>query len=141
MRKQFQHDLEGGKRFGSPVDRDEGKESVFDLVPFTGCRRILCHRDGELLFIDELLQLFLPESMFHAIGSTTISSDQESFFAGIERFPPLLPPSPDTFNRKFRRLMVNPDIDKPLMVNQVIDSVRNGFPVSQQEKIRHVHFR
>ena len=60
MRKQLQNDLKGGKRFGPPVDRDEGKESVFDLVPFTGRRRIMRHRDGRVFLIREILQFLLP---------------------------------------------------------------------------------
>ncbi len=33
---------------GTPIDGDEGKEVVLDLVPFTDCRRIMHHGDGDL---------------------------------------------------------------------------------------------
>jgi hypothetical protein len=33
MRDELKNDLKGGEGFGSPVDRNEGKESMFDLVP------------------------------------------------------------------------------------------------------------
>ena len=51
MREQFQHDLQGGEGFGSPIDGNEGKESMFNLVPFARGRRVMRYRDRELFLI------------------------------------------------------------------------------------------
>jgi hypothetical protein len=42
------NDLKRGERCGSPVNRNEGKELVFNLVPFECGRRIMGHGDGKL---------------------------------------------------------------------------------------------
>ena len=59
MREQFKHDLKRGEGFGPPVDRNEGKESVLNLVPFAGGRRIMSNRNRQLLLIGKFLELFL----------------------------------------------------------------------------------
>ena len=64
MRDEFKKDLKGGEGFGSPVDGNEGKESMFNFVPFAGCRRIMSHRDRQVFFIGKLLELFRATSRF-----------------------------------------------------------------------------
>ena len=60
MRNEFQHDFQGRKRFGTPIDGNEGEEPVFDFVPFAGRRRIMGHRDREVFLSGKLLQFLLP---------------------------------------------------------------------------------
>lgn len=37
MRDELKNDLKGGERSGSPIDGNEGKESMLDLVPCHCC--------------------------------------------------------------------------------------------------------
>src|SRR6266705_6499967 len=42
MRDEFKNDLKGGEGLGSPVDGNESKKPMFNLIPFAGSRRIMC---------------------------------------------------------------------------------------------------
>ena len=69
MRNQFQDDLQRGKGFGPPVERNEGKESMLNLVPLAGGRWIMRNRNGETFFISQFLELFLPEAVSCPVGA------------------------------------------------------------------------
>ncbi len=66
MREQFQHDLKRGERFGSPVDGNEGKESMLNLVPLAGRGWIMSHGDRELFGVGQFLELFRATRRFLA---------------------------------------------------------------------------
>src|ERR1700730_5610788 len=105
MRNQFKYHFQGDERLGSPIDGNEGKESMLDLIPFTGGWRKMDHRDGDLFFIGKFLQFFLPQSIPYPIGTTTISGDQQLALFWIERFSPLLPPPSDALDSKLSGIM------------------------------------
>ncbi len=46
-----------------PIDRNKGKQSMFDLVPFAGRRRIMHNGQCQLLFISQFLEFLLPEGI------------------------------------------------------------------------------
>ena len=58
MRDEFKDDFQGGERFGTPIDRNEGKQSMLNLVPFAGRRRIMRHRDREVFLIGKSCSFF-----------------------------------------------------------------------------------
>src|ERR1019366_4842602 len=139
MRNQLKNHLQRREGFGSPVDGNERKESMFDLVPFAGSRRIMNHGDRELLFIGEVLKLFLPETISCPIGATPISRDQYLLFAWIECFTRLLPPSPDAFHRELSGIMIDPDVDEATLVDQIINAIGHRFAVSERKKVVDIH--
>src|SRR6266852_2734188 len=94
MGDQLNHSFQRNKGFGAPVDGNEGKESMFDLVPFAGGGRIVGYRDGEMFFVGQSLQGFLPQLVSHPIASSPIGGDQEFVRLGIEAFATVFPPSP-----------------------------------------------
>jgi len=116
MRDQLNDGFQRREWFGTPVDGNEGKEAVFDLVPLTGSRREVGHGDIQTLFIGQGLQCFLPKFVSDAIASPTISGDQELVRLEIEPFAIVPPPSPDALHRKFCRLMIDAHVDKALVV-------------------------
>jgi hypothetical protein len=63
MRNQLQDDLQGDEWFGTPIDGNEGKKPMFNLVPLASSRWIMCHGDADVFFIGEFLELFLPQSV------------------------------------------------------------------------------
>ena len=73
LRDELKNDLKGGEGSGSPIDGNERKESMLDLVPFTSRRWIMSHGDREARLVGQLLQLLLPPSTsaraFLAIGA------------------------------------------------------------------------
>src|SRR5260221_1574055 len=123
MRKQFQHDFKRSEGLGSPIDGNEGKESMFDLVPLTGRRGIMSHRDGELFFSGQFLELFLPQPLSCSIGTASISRDQQCLFPRIEPFATALPPPSDTLNGKLGGIMIDAHIHQPTVVDHIIDSI------------------
>ena len=129
MGNQFQHHCQRSKRIGTPIDGDEGKEAVLDLVPFTGRRRIMRHGDGDVCVSRQFLQFLHPQPISDPVGAASICRDQQVLLAWIERFAPLLPPSSDTLHGKFGGVVIDADIDKPTVVNQIVDSVRDGFDI------------
>ena len=48
------------QRLTAPIGGDEGKQPVFDLVPFAGAWRQMANRNGDARFIGEILQFALP---------------------------------------------------------------------------------
>ena len=95
-------------------------------------------RDREAFGVGKVLKLLLPPPISHAIGATTISSDEQRVFAWVERFARQVPPFPDTFHRKLRRVMIDAHIHEALVMHQIIHPRRNSFSVSERKKVRHV---
>src|SRR6266699_3355784 len=139
MRDQFKHNLQGGEGFGPPVDRNEGKESMFNFIPFAGRRWIMSHGNRQVFFSGQFLELFLPEPISCPIRATSISSNQQLLFARIERFATGLPPSSNTLYRELGGIMIDADIDKSTLVNQIIHPIRDGLAIGQRKKIIDVH--
>ena len=48
------------QRFAAPVDCDERKQTMLDLVPLAGAGRQVANRDGKLELVGQLLKLDLP---------------------------------------------------------------------------------
>jgi len=46
-----------------------------------------------------------------------------------------VPPSANTFHRKLRRVMIKAHIHEPLIMHQIIDSIRDCFAICQRKKI------
>src|SRR6266568_6285674 len=139
MRNEFEHDFQGSKRLGTPIDGNKGEESMFDFVPFAGRRRIMGHRDREVFLIGKLLQFLLPETISDPVGTAPIGGDEQFALAGVERFARLVPPSPDTLHRKFSRVMIDAHVDEPTVVDQIIDAIGDGLAGSQRKKVIHIH--
>jgi hypothetical protein len=52
--------LVGSQRSAAPVDRDEGEQAVFDLVPLACARREVADVDRELELVGDALELLFP---------------------------------------------------------------------------------
>ena len=48
------------QRLAPPVDGDERKKTMLDLVPLAGARRQVANSDGEFEFVGQLLKLDFP---------------------------------------------------------------------------------
>src|SRR6476646_6794407 len=77
MRKQFEDHFQGRERFCPPVDGNEGKQTMFNEIPFAGGRRIMGNSNRKLFFIGKLLQLLFPQAVSHAVGPSPISRDEQ----------------------------------------------------------------
>lgn len=96
------------------------------------------HRDGSLGFIGECLELGLPQAVSDPIGTAPIR--RQFLCVRIEGGAPLVPPAADTFHGQLRRVRINPDINEPLIVDQIIDAIGDGLAISARETIRDTDF-
>ena len=92
IRIQHGFDLESGARLGAPdeiddrlvvdqrlslpVQTDERKKPVFDLVPLAGSRRVVTNRDGYLNFIRQALQVELLGAEAISVAAAGVGADQ-----------------------------------------------------------------
>src|SRR5216684_3411655 len=139
--KGIAHDVERRERFGPPIDGNERKEAVFDLVPLARRRGIMRHGDRELFFSGQGLQGLLPQLVAHTIAAAPIGGDEQFLRLRIQPFAAVLPPPPDTLHRKFRRLMIDTHVHEALVVHQVIDAIRDGFATGERAVVVDVHPR
>ena len=138
MREQFQYDLKRDERFGSPVDGNEGKESMLNLVPLAGGRWLMSHRDREAFLVGKFLEFLLPKTISCPIRATPIRRDQQFVVIAIERFAKVSPPSSDTLHCKLSRIMIDAHVHKAMLVDQIIDAIGHRFALSQRKKVIHV---
>ncbi len=129
MRDQLNDGFQRRERLGAPVNGNERKEAMLDLVPFAGGRRIMRHRDRELFFIGQGLQGLLPPLIAYAEAFSPIGGDQQFGCLGIQLFAAVLPPPPDTLHRELCCLMIDADIHEALILDQIIDPLRDGFAI------------
>ena len=59
--------------FATPVRRDEGEESVFDLVPFARTRREVTHRNGHAGLVRQALEFEFPEAQTPSVAAARIA--------------------------------------------------------------------
>ncbi len=141
MRNELNHGLERGERLSTPIDGNGRKEPMLDFVPLTRGRGQVTNGDGQISLSGQALQLLLPQPIACPIGATSISHNQELPTAGIQCTPHALPPTSDTLDRKGCGLMVNPDVDEAALVHQIIDAIRNSFPIRNGQVIIDIHGR
>src|SRR5438034_1022491 len=141
MRNQLNNGLKRGERLPTPIDGNVGKESMLDLVPFAGGRRQVANGNGQAGLIGQVLHLLLPEPTARAVGATPISHEEQFPTAGIQVAAHALPPASDALDGKLCGLMVDADIDEAAVVHQIVDAIRDGFPICDGEVIIDIHGR
>ena len=107
MRDELNDRFKRDQGLGTPVDGDVREEPMFDLLPFAGSRRKMTDRDAEPGLVGQPLHLTLPQAAPRAVGSASISGDEQFCLAGIQALAMVVPPASDTLDGKLRRLMVN----------------------------------
>ena len=112
--------------FTSPVDRDEGKKAVLDLVPLARAGWQVANRDGELELIGQLLKLDFPETHTIPIAAATVSRDHQAFGFGMTLLSHRSPPSADRVDSEGGGVVIRADADPPDVIGDVVDAVRDG---------------
>ena len=114
------------KRFSAPIRGDEGKEAVFNLVPFAGPGWKMTDRNGKACFIREALQLQLPKAQPPAIASASVRSDQYRCGIHMELFSLMAPPPPDGGHGKRSGVVIGSDIDETGVAPDVVNAIGIG---------------
>jgi hypothetical protein len=85
--------------------------------------------------------LLLPQPIARPIRATAISDNEYLLLGWIESAPDGLPPASETLDGKFSSLMVDPNVDKATVVYQIINPIRDGFPICKGAIIVHIDRR
>ena len=64
------------QRLALPVQADEGKQSVLDLVPFAGSGRIVADRNRHTSLIAQRLELQFPRAGPTSVASSAVRADE-----------------------------------------------------------------
>src|SRR5205809_3565462 len=112
--------------FATPIRRDEGKQAVLDLVPFAGPRRKMAHPQGKTRFVGKFLQFQLPQAQPPPVAAPAIGRNQNPRSLGIESFPFLTPPASDGGHGEGSGVMIGPDVDKPEVTPDIVNTVGIG---------------
>src|SRR6266849_9991867 len=79
-----------------PVPADLGVHSVLNGIPLGGSRRVVAHRDGQLVAVtDAVLQACFPDARPRAIAASSVGKDQDAVGVGILPSALASPPSLD----------------------------------------------
>src|SRR5215468_827067 len=117
--------LVGAEGATAPVDRDERKEAVLDLVPLAGPWREMTDADGEAEFVGDALQIVLPDVGAVAVAATGVGGDENLARVGIPLRTDLFPPRLDGGDREHRGVVIDADADEPVVGTDVVDAVRD----------------
>jgi len=81
----------------------------------------------------------MTENQSHpvTIAASAIGANQELADIGILFSAHAIPPAPDAFHRKCRRVMIASDVPT-LVFGQIVDAIRNGFAKARAIWGRHV---
>ncbi len=132
-------DLVRGKRATAPVLGDETEQPVLDLVPLAGAGRKVTDVQGNVQFVGQSLQGFLPQPITAAVAATSVRRDQQ--FAG-PREPGrahFVPPAVDARACELSSVVIDPDAHPSFIGGQVVDSVRNRLAQLWVGKVVDVH--
>ena len=111
----------------APVLTDMAEHPMFDLVPFAGARREMTDMNGHIELLSQLLDFDFPEAHATAIAAAAIGGDQQFHGLGVESYSHPLPPAANSRHGKLCGIMVNPDTYPPLIVRQVVNTIRDNF--------------
>ena len=73
---QVDDDFMAHQRFAAPVLRDEGEQTMLNLVPLAGSRREVTDRDLQPGFVGQFLQLQLPQPHTRSVAASTVRGNQ-----------------------------------------------------------------
>src|SRR5215207_7372791 len=118
--------LKRPQRTSRPGLADFTKQPMFHRVPFRGTRRIMTDRNRQTQTIGNLLlQLLFPDPRAGAVAPTAIRFDQQArgVWKALTQFGRA--PMGNAVNRKCRCIGRLPNIHRPTVSTQIVDSVRH----------------
>jgi hypothetical protein len=132
---QRDHGLVIHQGLAAPVDADEGKEPVFDLVPLTGSRRIMRDADGDAHLNGEALKMHFPRTQPMAVAAACVSTNQQTLGVRITLAAQQPPPAPDAFHGELSSVVTHTDIHNGLVAGDVVGALEDGLALSQMREI------
>src|SRR5712691_2759709 len=125
-RDQLNNRLKAAQGLSAPIEGDEGKEAMFDLVPLAGPGRQMANSDGNTHRIREILQFYFPQTNPVAITAPTIGGNQKARGLGIALVSQGPPPASDRVDRETGSVVIGTHANPALVITDIVDPVRNG---------------
>ncbi len=137
MSDQFNNGLQARQRLAAPVLRDIREKPVLNFIPFACARRKVCDCDAHSSFVRELLQRDLPQAATRTVAATAVGSDQQ--FPGMRETAAShpFPPAANRVDGKLRRVMIDADAHPTLIVEDIVNAVRNGLAEKRVFEVMH----
>jgi len=121
------HTLVVPERLPFPSQTDKREQPMLNPIPLAGSRRIVRHGDRNSDLIGPFQQIRLPGTGTTGLAPTSIGTNQQTSGRTLPLPPVQPPPPPNTFYRKFRRVMADPYMDHRPIPLDIIDAVGNGL--------------
>src|SRR6266702_4715330 len=89
------------QRLSLPVQTDEGKQPVFDLVPLAGSGWIVADRDRHAGLVAQRLEMQFPRAWPASVAASAVSADEQPPRSAAVAFSVQPPPAANTFHGEF----------------------------------------
>src|SRR5262249_47307714 len=132
-------DLVRGKRAAAPVLGDETEQAVLDLVPLAGAGRKVTDVQGDVQFVGQSLQGFLPQPITAAVAATSVRRDQQFARPWKTSRAHFAPPAVDARACELGSVVIDPDAYPSFVGGQVVNSVWNRLAQLRVGKVVDVY--
>ena len=123
------------QRLSCPVASDTAEQTMLNPIPLRSARWIVCHRDGQVEFIGELLQAPFPQPTPIAIGTTAIGLNQQLVLAAIAQPTHRQPPQANGGHGERRGFMRSPHHDIARVAPEIINAIGDCFAFGIGRKV------
>src|SRR5262249_4203981 len=121
-----EHEPQRPEGLALPILADIAEQPMLHRVPLRATRRVVANgQDQAEAIADAGLQVAFPRSGTAPIAPPSVRQYQQPVGSAIRNSALLLPPLCDGDDRKLGRVVRDPDIDMPLVPDQLIDAERN----------------
>ena len=126
MFNQFLKHGRGSQGASLHTDGNLRKKAAFNLIVFGAARRIMAYVNLQSAFQRKVRQILFEHPSIIAVATAAVSGKQKPFGLGIVQLAAQIPPSSQTFHGKRRSVRAQSKVYKPLVILDVVESVRRG---------------
>lgn len=101
------------------------EQSMLNLVPFAGARRIVTHFNRQSCFVGQMLKFVFPKLIAMAVACTAVRRDQKTLWFRVPLLTKLSPPAANRFDRKFTCIATDANRNPGLVGINIVDAVGN----------------
>lgn len=119
-----------------PVAADLAVHSVLNGIPLGSSRRVVAHRNGQLVAVTDLvLKACFPGACTMAVAASSVGKDQEAVGVGIMVLALESPPSLDGINGEFGGSTGRPDADEAAIGFRVVHDVGDCYSLGERGEV------
>ena len=108
------------------TDGNLRKKAAFNLIVFGTARRIMAYVNLQSAFQRKVRQILLEHPSITAVTAAAVSGKQKPFRLRVVQLTAQIPPSSQTFHGKLGSVRAQSKVYKPLVIADVVETVRRG---------------